>query len=357
MFESSSSSHGILDHLLAVLDIGVTHFSVCDIRSGWGVHFDTCKTASLHYCLAGAGALVVSGSPPIRLQRHSFVLLPPGVPYRLETASSKPVRLEHRARVRGVPSQESVPRLIAGEGRPGLETACGELRAGLVDGSDLFTSLERALVVHFDDTDGLQGQFVRLLSETAKPGMGSRALTEALLKQCLVLALRRWIERDPSPLPWLAAMADTRLCRALVAIFEEPAVTYTVDSLALMAGMSRSAFAAAFRSAFGHSPMNLVKLVRLRRASELLITTTLTVRDIAERVGFSSRTNFSLAFHQLHGMEPSRFRRTFSLAEANLQSTGADANAGAGYDAPRAASGVTPVNATGSAVAPWKETS
>src|SRR3546814_3302314 len=83
-------------------------------------------------------------------------------------------------------------------------------------------------------------------------------------------------------------MADKRLSRALQAIFEQPAVAYTVDSLAVMAGMSRSAFAAAFREAFGQSPMNLVKLVRLRRASELLITTALSVSEIAKRVGFSS---------------------------------------------------------------------
>src|SRR3546814_6702057 len=79
-----------------------------------------------------------------------------------------------------------------------------------------------------------------------------------------------------------------------------------------MAGMSRSAFAAAFREAFGQSPMNLVKLVRLRRASELLITTALPVSEIAKRVGFSSRSNFSVAFAELHDMDPSRFRRTFS---------------------------------------------
>jgi AraC-like DNA-binding protein len=313
MFESSLSAHVILDHLLAVLDIGVTHFTGCDIRSGWGMCFDSCKAASLHYCLAGVGTLAVRGVPPIELQPHSFVLLPPEVAYRLESASSKPVRLERRARAREVPPQESVPTLTAGEGQPGIATACGQLRVGLAGGSDLFTSLGKPLVVRFGEADGLRDLFVMLLAESARPGVGSRVLTEALLKQCLVLALRRWIECDPSPLPWLAAMADTRLSRALQAIFEQPAVAYTVDSLALIAGMSRSAFASAFRRAFSQSPMSLVKLVRLRRASELLIATALPVAEVAKRVGFSSRSNFSLAFSQLHGMDPSRYRRTFSV--------------------------------------------
>lgn len=303
-----------LDHLLAALDIGVTHFTVCDIRDGWGIRLDACKTASLHYCLEGVGTLAVHGSLPIQLEPHTFVLLPPGVAYRIESASPKSARLEHRASLCGASSHESVPTLIVGEGQQGIITACGEIRVGLAGGSDLFISLGEPLVVRFGGADGLRDQFVMLLAESARPGVGSRVLTEALLKQCLVLALRRWIELDASPLPWLAGVADTRLSRALHAIFEQPAAAFTLDGLAMIAGMSRSAFAAAFRRAFGQSPMSLVKLVRLRRASELLVTTALPVADVAKRVGFSSRSNFSLAFSQLHGMDPSRFRRTFTVA-------------------------------------------
>src|SRR3546814_21191933 len=96
---------------------------------------------------------------------------------------------------------------------------------GLAGGANFFFSFGEPLVARFGGgSDGLKNQFVMLLTESRRPGIGSRPLTEALLKQCLILALRRWIERDTSPLPWLAAMADKRLSRALHAIFEEPAV-------------------------------------------------------------------------------------------------------------------------------------
>lgn len=302
-----------LDHLLAALDIGVSHFAVCDIRDGWGIQLDALKTASLHYCLEGVGTLTARGTTPFRLEPHTFALLPPGVAYCIESAPSHSVRLERRTSLCGDPCHESVPTLVVGQGQKGIVTACGEIRVGLAGGSDLFIALGEPLVVRFDDTDGLRDQFLMLLAESARPGVGSRVLAEALLKQCLVLALRRWISLDVSSLPWLAAVADTRLNRALHTIFEQPACAYTVDSLAMIAGMSRSAFAAAFQRAFGQSPMSLVKLVRLRRASELLVTTALPVSEIAKRVGFSSRSNFSLAFTQVHGMDPSRFRRTFTL--------------------------------------------
>ncbi|HYG41910.1 MAG TPA: AraC family transcriptional regulator [Bordetella sp.] len=306
-----ASAH-VLDHLLATLDIGVARFTVCDIRNEWGVHLDASKMPTLHYCLEGVGTLTALGSPAIRLEPHTFVVLPPGSAYRMESGSPKSSRVERRASLCGTVSYESTPTLIAGDGRGGLVTACGEIRVGLAGGPDLFASLGEPLVVRFGSADGLRDQFVMLLAESVRPGVGSRVLTEALLKQCLVLALRRWIERDPAPLPWLAGVADTQLSGALHAIFEQPAVAYTVESLALMASMSRSAFASAFRRAFGLSPMSLVKLVRLRRASELLITTTLPVAKIAKQVGFSSRSNFSVSFAELHGMDPTRFRRAFS---------------------------------------------
>ena len=318
IFKMPLSAHIVLDHLLAALDIGVTHFTVCDIRDGWGMRLDACKTASLHYCQAGVGTLAIHGALPIQLEPHTFVLLPPGVEYRIESASPKPEQFEHRARLCGVSSDESVPTLLVGEGQQGIVTACGELRVGLPGWPELFTSLGEPLVARFGGAEGLQDQFVMLLAESARPGVGSRVLTEALLKQCLVLALRRWIELEDSPLsllPWLAGVADTRLNRALHAIFEQPATAFTVEGLATIAGMSRSAFAAAFRRAFGQAPMSLVKLVRLRHASELLVTTALPVAEVANRVGFSSRSNFSLAFSQLHGMDPSRFRRTYTMAK------------------------------------------
>ncbi len=311
MYELPSSAHMALDHLLAVLNIDVADFTVFDIRDGWGMRFDACKTTSLHYCLEGVGTLVVRGAVPIPLEPHTFLLLPPGVAYRIESASPKQIWLEHRT---GASTRKSASTLTVGEGQQGIITACGEIRVGLAGGSDLFTSMGDPLVVHFDGEDGLRDQFAMLLAESARPEVGSRVLNEAILKQCLVIALRRWIELNASPLP-STGVADTRLIRALHAIFERPAVAYTVDSLAAIAAMSRSAFAAAFQRAFGQSPMSLAKLVRLRHASELLVTTALPVAEVAKRVGFSSRSSFSLAFSQLHGMDPSAFRRMFTAAD------------------------------------------
>lgn len=314
MFESPSSSHMALDYLLAALDVGIAHFTICDIRHSRGVNFETGKTTNLHYCLEGCGTLVVQGTTVIELEPHTFVLLPPGLAYCVKSASSPSLNLDHFSRLRGASPCASVSTLTVGEGPQGIAAAYVELCVKSAGGSDIFASFREPLVVRFDGTTGLQDQFVMLQAESTRPRMGSRVLTESLIKQCLILALRRRIEFDSTPLPWrLAGVTDARLGRALRAIFDQPANAYTVDGLAMIAGMSRSAFAAAFRRAFDQSPMSFVKFVRLRRATELLITTTLPVAEVAKRVGFSSRANFSVAFGECHGMDPSRYRRTFSM--------------------------------------------
>src|SRR3546814_7938899 len=156
-FPSPDSS---LDHLLAALYVGVTHFTVCDIRDGWGMGLDAGGAPSLHYCLEGVGTLTVQGSAPIQLEPHTFVLLPPGVAYRIESASPQSSKIEQRASLCGASSNESVPTLIIGEGEPGIVTVCGEIRMGLAGGAKFFFSFGEPLVERFGGDDGLKTPYV-----------------------------------------------------------------------------------------------------------------------------------------------------------------------------------------------------
>lgn len=242
------------------------------------------------------------------LQQHSFALLPQRVIYSIGANASEEDFSVPRQRLRAPLFNESVPTIQAGEGEPGILTACGEVGVAIPSASDLFARLDQPVVEHFDGPDGLRNQFVILLAESARPGIGTRALTEALLKQCLILLLRRQIDRGSAPIAWMTALAEPGLARALQAILERPSERFSVESLASLAGMSRSAFAAHFTQALGQTPMRLLKSARLRRARELLATTNTSVDQVACSVGFSSRSNFSHAFRLTYGIDPTKFR-------------------------------------------------
>lgn len=305
----------VLERFLAALDIGVANFTLCDIRDGWSARFDACATASLHYCMEGRGALVTQDGERVALIPHSFVLLPPGIGYRIESDSTSPVGETNHGRLCEWPSRETIPTILVGGGKAGIATACGEVKLDTNYGGDPFRTMRRPLIAQFDTQSGLKDQFVLLLAECARPGLGSRALVEALLKQCLIMVMRRQIDNGGADLPWAAGFADKRLAAALEAIFERLASPLSVERLADIAGMSRSAFAAQFMKAFGQPPMAMLKVVRLRKAAELLATTDVPVAEVARMVGFSSRSNFSQAFHAMHDMDPTAFRRRSSATD------------------------------------------
>jgi transcriptional regulator GlxA family with amidase domain len=152
--------------------------------------------------------------------------------------------------------------------------------------------------------------FAALLEEVAAPKEGTRALTSALMKACLVVLLRRHLETSRIAGTAPALFQDARLSRAIAAILNFPAAAHSVTSLAKEAGMSRSAFAREFKGVLDLTPMEFVARVRLNLAHRLLLSTGIGVEGIAATVGFSSRSHFSRLFREQYGSDPSSFRRT-----------------------------------------------
>jgi AraC family transcriptional regulator, activator of mtrCDE len=297
----------LMERLLAAMEVGVGAFTSCDVRRGYDLTFDASSSATVHYCMAGNGELMVISGSSFKIRKHTFVLLPPGVVYSVGSIGKQPKGTSRRRRFRAPLFAESVPTIKAGEGKTGIVTACGEV--SVRPSVDLFGGLSAPIIEQFDGPEGLRDQFIILLAESARPTIGTRALTEALLKQCLILLLRRMIQRGAAPLPWMMAVTDDRLARALRAILERFAEPFTVETLADIAGMSRSSFAARFTDAFGQTPMSLLRTARLRHARELLATTDTPVAQIAHDVGFIGRSSFSRAFRQMYSVDSTRFRR------------------------------------------------
>lgn len=145
-----------------------------------------------------------------------------------------------------------------------------------------------------------------MLTEISGPSIGTQAMTEVLMKQCLIALLRRHLLHGGDSSPLFAALHDRRLAKAVLAILENPAAAHTVESLAACAGMSRASFSDRFAQVFQQSPMDFVQKVRLRIAARLLTTTDLPVKVVC--IGYSSRSSFTRAFRAAYGVDPTTFR-------------------------------------------------
>jgi len=88
----------------------------------------------------------------------------------------------------------------------------------------------------------------------------------------------------------------------------------SADVLAERANLSPRHFARRFKEVFGTTPAVFVEDLRLREARERLTLPGQTIEGVAASVGFKSDDAFRRAFERRYGLQPSSYRRHFSVA-------------------------------------------
>lgn len=83
-----------------------------------------------------------------------------------------------------------------------------------------------------------------------------------------------------------------------------------ISELAKMVNFSTVYFSNAFKAAFGVSPKQYIQGLRLFESQRLLSRTTLSVREIAERVGFENENYFSEFFSAKVGISALKYRNS-----------------------------------------------
>jgi len=82
----------------------------------------------------------------------------------------------------------------------------------------------------------------------------------------------------------------------------------TVDDLANIAGYSRFHFSRIFKEWYGAGPSMFLHDMRIKRAVRLIQTERRTIKEIADRCGFSDTSYFCKVFRKEFGISPERFR-------------------------------------------------
>ncbi|MET0822027.1 MAG: helix-turn-helix domain-containing protein [Aeromicrobium sp.] len=91
----------------------------------------------------------------------------------------------------------------------------------------------------------------------------------------------------------------------------------TVDRLAAHAHMSPRTFARRFRDETGTTPLQWLTNQRIALCEELLESTTLSVEQIASRVGFGQAATLRHHFSAVRGTTPLQYRRAFGQVDAS----------------------------------------
>jgi AraC-like DNA-binding protein len=96
--------------------------------------------------------------------------------------------------------------------------------------------------------------------------------------------------------------------RSIEAMWEHYHEPISLADLAQTANLSRFYFARVFRASTGTSPGRFLAAVRLRRAKQLLLESSLSITAISYRIGYNSVGTFTSRFTASVGMSPTRYR-------------------------------------------------
>jgi len=110
---------------------------------------------------------------------------------------------------------------------------------------------------------------------------------------------------------------DGDVARALTIMRERAGSGVCVEDLLREIGLSRRRLEQKFESTLGISPGKVLTSMRVRRIKRLLLETGLTMKEIADEVGYATPQHMSHVFRQAEGCSPSRYRTSFSISPSS----------------------------------------
>ncbi|MCW3094432.1 MAG: hypothetical protein JWL77_50 [Chthonomonadaceae bacterium] len=301
-----------LAEVLRLLRIQGRLYGRLEFTAPWGLEFPGDKGICL-LVTQGSCFLGVDAHALIPLTAGDFVFLPAPHRYSLRSSPEIPVRSVHT-----VISEETFQQSrIVIEGGGGIP-------ASLIAGCFRFASPESGWLVqylppilHVSASDAnlppwFQSTLQFLAAELAQDLPGSSVVVDRLADVLFVQAMRIHIQApypgtDPS---WLRGLTDPQIGDALQRMYTEPERAWTVPELAYTVSMSRSAFAARFRSFVGTTPLDHLTHWRMVCAASLMREQPpATLARVAAAVGYGSESAFGKVFRRIMGVSPGQYRK------------------------------------------------
>jgi AraC-like DNA-binding protein len=302
-----------LGEALHTLHLAGTFYCRSELTQPWGLAMPAMPGCVwFHALLSGRCDLVADSLSPVALAPGGFALITKGQGHVLRTGPSV-----------ATPDVLDLPHEMAGEryallryggGGAASTLICGVVRFHHHAAHDLIRLLPPIICVDSLaslESDWMQSTLQLMAHEARQQAPGGETIVTRLADILVIQAIRSWLNQDPAAKTgWLGALQDRQVGRALAMIHREPANDWSVGSLATVAAMSRSGFAARFAALVGQTPMHYVTKVRMQAAKDLLTTDRkMTIGELATRLGYQSEAAFNRTFKRFNGTTPGASRR------------------------------------------------
>ena len=162
-------------------------------------------------------------------------------------------------------------------------------------------------LIHVEKPERYRALFERIFECYSRGDAGDPMLLVGTVLE-LIAALQKEGDARPTVLPKKSAHAETvrNACRYIGDTLGED---LSLSAVAARFGFSPIYFHKIFKSVMGVTLRDYVEGERIRRASHLIVTTDMTLTEIAYAVGFSSQSYFSAAFRRRMHTTPRAYAR------------------------------------------------
>jgi AraC-like DNA-binding protein len=260
--------------------------------------------------LEGGCRIAVDGHAPIELLSGDFMLIPAARGVTLSSLAEPPEGVQTAPPV-ALGNGEF--RIGPMDGQADLRMMAGHCTFGSPDASLLVSLLPQFVLVRGEQRLATLVNLVR--EETREQRPAREVVLSRLLEVLLIEALRSTSGTNASP-GLVRALGDCRLATAIRGMHERPTHPWTAAELAKAGALSRSTFFERFSREVGVAPMEYLLAWRMALAKDLLRRNQGRMAEIAERVGYSSASTFSVAFTRHVGRPPTQYAREHAAVAA-----------------------------------------
>ncbi|MBB5368172.1 MULTISPECIES: AraC family transcriptional regulator [unclassified Janthinobacterium] len=310
MSRSSRNEADPLSEVLSLLKPRSYMSGGIDAGGAWSFQFAPSNCFLCFALVTGQCWLAIDGEDEaVRLQAGDFVALPHGPAFRLASDLALPP-VDVRSVVTG-PMHGDIISWQGGGACLGL-TAFFTFAA---EHANILLGLLPALVHLRSPADRavMQWYLERMMAVLQDPQPGDTLLGEHLAQMMLIEMLRLHVaQQDTERVGWLFALSDRQLRAVITAMHERPGHGWTVQELAQLACMSRSAFSLHFKKKVGMPAMAYLVQWRMLLASDRLLQSQDAVSTIALELGYRSESAFSFAFKREMGCSPRQYCRVLA---------------------------------------------